>query len=412
MTYPVQKPPKLVFRNDAGRTTPLTSIEIDSNFVFLDDNLKNKLNSEDFNSNKIVELLLSSELSSSEQGINAGKLVGKRPSVSNTPESIVMRDSNGNFSANEITAGSFKGKSTNSSESDVAIKLKNKVKINDVDFDGSENITIKDSSKLSKTGDTTSGKITFGSSSSAPINIISNETLPNLSNGDLLIHDFSLKLRIAGVTRKIAFSDGDITGSSQNVNGIVAISNGGTGKNNAQDARIALSAAKSGINNDITELKGLSTALSAAQGGTGLKTVGENNNVLMSDGTRWKSANIIEVLAPTIETRIDSKVESTVSTYFQETPTISVKEQEGYTNILGGLILMWGNFILPVDHGGSQLVSFKKKFPNKILHMFVSVDQSSDKMIGVINKTSSSATIKKAASDFGVRTGSWFAIGY
>jgi len=65
---------------------------------------------------------------------------------------------------------------------------------------------------------------------------------------------------------------------------------------NATTARGNLSAAKSGANSDITSLTactsitGLTTALSAAQGGTGLTAPGTSGNILTSNGTAWTSA--------------------------------------------------------------------------------------------------------------------------
>ncbi|MCW1388141.1 phage tail protein [Acinetobacter baumannii] len=55
--------------------------------------------------------------------------------------------------------------------------------------------------------------------------------------------------------------------------GTAAISQGGTGATTAADARNNLGAAASGVNSDITEMKGLTTALSIAQGGTGANSV-------------------------------------------------------------------------------------------------------------------------------------------
>ncbi|MDX8154358.1 phage tail protein [Acinetobacter pittii] len=54
--------------------------------------------------------------------------------------------------------------------------------------------------------------------------------------------------------------------------GTAAISQGGTGATTAADARSNLGAAGSGVNTDITEIKGLTTVLSIAQGGTGGNT--------------------------------------------------------------------------------------------------------------------------------------------
>lgn len=57
------------------------------------------------------------------------------------------------------------------------------------------------------------------------------------------------------------------------VQGTAAISQGGTGATTAAEARNNLGAAASGVNSDITEIKGLTTALSIAQGGTGATSV-------------------------------------------------------------------------------------------------------------------------------------------
>lgn len=90
---------------------------------------------------------------------------------------------------------------------------------------------------------------------------------------------------------------------------VITVSTGGTGATTAADARLNLSAAKSGANSDITSLTGLTTALGVAQGGTGaaslaanavvlgngtgaVQTVapGASGNILVSNGTTWTSS--------------------------------------------------------------------------------------------------------------------------
>ena len=58
---------------------------------------------------------------------------------------------------------------------------------------------------------------------------------------------------------------------------------------NAGAARSTLAAAASGANSDITSLTGLTTALSASRGGTGLASPGTAGNVLTSNGSAWTS---------------------------------------------------------------------------------------------------------------------------
>jgi len=88
----------------------------------------------------------------------------------------------------------------------------------------------------------------------------------------------------------------------------LAVTDGGTGASTAANARTNLSAASSGANSDITSITGLTTALTVAQGGTGLATLTANNvvlgngtsnvqfvapstsgNLLTSNGTTWTS---------------------------------------------------------------------------------------------------------------------------
>lgn len=80
---------------------------------------------------------------------------------------------------------------------------------------------------------------------------------------------------------------GNITGNAANVTGTVAVANGGTGGTTAALGRSGLGAAASGANSDITSLTGLTTALSVAQGGTGVATI---TGLIKGSGTSAFSA--------------------------------------------------------------------------------------------------------------------------
>jgi hypothetical protein len=82
----------------------------------------------------------------------------------------------------------------------------------------------------------------------------------------------------------------DITGLAGLVTPI-GLTQGGTGATNANTARTNLEAAKSANNSDITSLSGLTTPLSAGQGGTGASSIGSAGAIMYSDGTKLVATN-------------------------------------------------------------------------------------------------------------------------
>jgi hypothetical protein len=81
-----------------------------------------------------------------------------------------------------------------------------------------------------------------------------------------------------------ALTVGQINLGGTHVTGTLGIVNGGTGSTTAATARTNLGAAASGANSDITELTGLTTDLSIAQGGTGASTF-TANGIIYGNGT-------------------------------------------------------------------------------------------------------------------------------
>ena len=94
----------------------------------------------------------------------------------------------------------------------------------------------------------------------------------------------------SGGTTGLTMSGGPITSSGTlTLGGTLVVGNGGTGATTASGARTSLGAAASGANSDITSLSGLTTALSPAQGGTGLTSY-TTGDLLYASGATTLSA--------------------------------------------------------------------------------------------------------------------------
>lgn len=290
---PITVPTSLSYRSVSGRTIPLTNLELDGNFAYLENLAEQRLLISSFTSTNMIDKLNDDPATAAAGGLNVSLLRGYAPSSNNAGNSIVLRDASGDFYASVIHATTFDGKATDAATADGADKLNTARTINGVSFNGTANITVFDSTKVAKAGDTMTGKLTLAAAVSGAASLtVPHGTAPTtLTNGDIWTTTLGQFNRIAGITRRVAYIDSDISGTASNVTGVVQIANGGTGANDAAEARTKLGAAASGNNSDITRLSGLTTALSSAQGGTGLTSPGAAGNVLTSTGTgTWTSA--------------------------------------------------------------------------------------------------------------------------
>lgn len=275
-----------------SKNFPLTNIELDNNFTYLDERINLKLDTASFNATSVNNLIIAGPQGAA-SGINSSLLRGYAPTNLNQNNTIVQRDGSGAFIATSITASTFNGKATDAShadEADTAATLSVTLPINK----GGTGATSAASARTNLaavgiTGDTMSGKLTFvtTSTSTASLNIPYGSAPTSPVSGDFWATSSNLFYRVGTLSKTIAYTDSNITGTSGNISGIAAVANGGTGSNTAAGARTNLGVAKAGANSDITSISGLTTALTTAQGGTHVSNPGPAGYVLTSNGTRW-----------------------------------------------------------------------------------------------------------------------------
>lgn len=87
--------------------SPLTNAEIDDNFSNLNTEVGTKLTSTDYTAADVLSKLLT--VDGSGTGLDADLLDGLDTDSTNTPDTVVIRDASGNFSAGTITATQFSG---------------------------------------------------------------------------------------------------------------------------------------------------------------------------------------------------------------------------------------------------------------------------------------------------------------
>jgi hypothetical protein len=97
----------------------------------------------------------------------------------------------------------------------------------------------------------------------------------------------------SGGTTGLSFTGSPITTlGTLTLAGTLAITSGGTGATSPSGARLTLGAAAAGANSDITSLTGLTTAITVAQGGTGVATAPTNGQLLIGNGTGYNLSTL------------------------------------------------------------------------------------------------------------------------
>lgn len=151
----------------------------------------------------------------------------------------------------------------------------------------------------------------------------------------------------------------------------LAVVSGGTGAENATDARTNLSAAKSGANSDITSLSGLTTPLSVAQGGTGVQvtrtisTVALTSNVvtITTSAAHGYLVNDSVTVAATTQTTVNgtytiaSVPTTTTFTYAKTASDIPSTSDTGSVVSSSNIKLANASGILAVVNGGTGLAT-------------------------------------------------------
>lgn len=407
--YPIAVPSALNFRNTHGRNITLTSIEVDGNFAFLDKKIDAKLDASEFNAEKLKAILLSDSFRN-DGGLDAAYLRGLVPASNNTPDSIVSRNGDGDFYANVVHAN-LDGNAKTATDAKTAEKLKTEVKINGVAFDGSKNIDISDSSKLALNGGLVTGKISI-SSGGVPLNLTPSSNTPATAVGDIFLKTDGVYANTNGSVRKLAFIDSDISGKASGLVNTLPIISGGTGGTTPNDALINLGAAKSGANSDITSLSALVGAIPPKNGGTGLTHVGNNGDILVSNGNSLYTTSLPSFVTPYINNAIGANMPNAVWQYINSSANVHNYAQNGFYTFPGGFTLNWGVFNISGkgwSFSSSKYVNFAKPFSTSIIASWTGVNGAAVHMVGTSNRSLGGMSVNNA--DDKAIDGFWFAIG-
>jgi hypothetical protein len=235
----------IVLRSVKG--SPLTIAEADGNFSNLNAEVGAKLDAANYTAADVLTKIKTVDGDGS--GLDADLLDGLETSSTNTGDTVVVRDSAGDFSANSITAVGFTGNLTGN----VIGNLTGTVTGNATNVDGT--VTINHGG----TGGTTA-----------------QEARENLGLGDIVTLDAS----------NVNFTGGTITGITD-----LAIADGGTGASNATAARtnlgLVIGQDVQPFNNELTAFSSLTTTGIVVKTGTGTaetRSISASTNISITDG--------------------------------------------------------------------------------------------------------------------------------
>ena len=206
----------LVFRTD--QITPLTNDQVDNNFKYLRDQIILKHNISDFTAANIsAQLRVTTGQQTADElaranSINAWYLQGQQPTYTLSTDvdktSIVSRNNNGDTFLRYVYAD-LKGNADTATLAVAADTLHTPRHINGVTFDGTQDITVADNTKLPLVGGQLTGKLGLKAATalSASVNLGTSTVMPdpiNLSDGDLWATTSGVYFRIQGVTSQVA----------------------------------------------------------------------------------------------------------------------------------------------------------------------------------------------------------------
>lgn len=198
-------PSNIVLRSEKGY--PLTITELDNNFKFLALTLLEKLDIVDFNSVNIAAKL--NELSAQEAALNAFKLRDRDPSISSIPDTVAVRDGQGNLISNNFI-GDLDGNANTADLADFATLAGNVTGIVAIANGGTAAQTAAGARNnlraVNVDGDTLLGKLTFKASAgtASSLNIPSGADPTSPLNGDVWTSNEFIRYRLNGITQTVA----------------------------------------------------------------------------------------------------------------------------------------------------------------------------------------------------------------